>query len=111
MEVETLITCFGDGSDEPYGLFGGERGAPNRMIITPPDGEPNEPPPNSTTLVAPGSVVEMFNAGGGGYGSPAARTRSRVAGDLRNGMISAATARRFHDYPNSSPSRGTAVAY
>lgn len=97
MQTETTITCFGDGSDEPYGLFGGERGAPNRIVITPPGGDPYEPPPNSTTLVAPGSILEMFNAGGGGYGSPAARPRSLVAGDFRDGMISADTARRFHN--------------
>jgi len=93
-----VVTCFGDGSDEPYGLFGGERGAPNRMVITPPGGEPYEPPPNSTTLVAPGSIVEMFNAGGGGYGSPAARPHTLVAGDVRDGMVTADTARRFHDF-------------
>ena len=98
MQTETVVTCFGDGSDEPYGLFGGERGAPNRMVITPPGGEPYEPPPNSTTLVAPGSIVEMFNAGGGGYGSPAARPHPLVASDLRDGMVSADTARRFHDF-------------
>ena len=36
MEAETLVTCFGDGTDEPYGLFGGERGTPNRIVVTPP---------------------------------------------------------------------------
>ena len=97
MEAETLVTCFGDGTDEPYGLFGGERGTPNRIVVTPPGGEPYEPPPNSTTSVAPGSIVEMYNSGGGGYGSPAARTHSLVASDVRNRMISPDTARRFHD--------------
>lgn len=108
MEVETLITCFGDGSDEPYGLFGGERGTANRMIVTPPDGEPYEPPPNSTTSVAPGSILEMFNSGGGGYGPPAARLRSLVDGDLRNGMISDNTAQRFHHVAAAGPSPATA---
>ena len=96
MEAKTLITCFGDGSNEPYGLFGGERGTANRIIVTPPGGTPYEPPPNSTTSVAAGSVLEMFNAGGGGYGSATARPLSLVTGDLRNGMISQDTARRLH---------------
>ena len=40
----------------------------------------------------------MFNAGGGGYGSPAARPPALVADDLRNRMISGETAHRFHDF-------------
>ena len=89
MEVETLVTCFGDSTDEPYGLFGGAPGSRNRLVITPPGGSPYDAAPNSTTTVAPGSIVELYNSGGGGYGPPSDRAPELVRNDARNRLVSA----------------------
>ena len=92
MEADTVVTCFGDGTDEPYGLFGGQAGKPNRLVITPPGGGPRQSRPNSTTRVPAGSVVEVYNSGGGGYGPPEARPAGLVGADVRNRLVSPDTA-------------------
>jgi N-methylhydantoinase B len=88
LHATTRVTCFGDGADEPYGLFDGEAGARNRVVLTAPDGEPKEVEPNSTTIAEAGSILEVYNAGGGGYGPPSRRSRESERADIRNGLIS-----------------------
>jgi N-methylhydantoinase B len=97
------MTTFGDGTDQPYGLFGGRPGAPNDFIVTRPDGSRATVPPNVTLALDPGSIVEAHNGGGGGYGSPLERAVDLVRADVRNELISRETAENVYGVYLSGP--------
>ena len=46
--------------------------------------------------MAPGQRFTMRDAGGGGFGDPAARPRAKVLADLEEGLITAGTAREVY---------------
>jgi N-methylhydantoinase B len=73
----------------PEGLFGGQPGARAQYLV---NGEPGDP--YGLTQLKPGDTVVMDAAGGGGYGDPRARDRDAVARDVREGKVSAESARR-----------------
>jgi len=58
----------------PYGLAGGEDGAPGENSIADPDGETRPLAGKDSTDVRAGSVVRIHTPGGGGYGRPASPT-------------------------------------
>ena len=63
----------------PWGLFGGESGAPGENWLLP-DGDESraEPLPDKCTIrVRAGDVVRMLTPGGGGWGPPATAGSSR----------------------------------
>jgi N-methylhydantoinase B len=72
----------------PYGLAGGEPGAPGAAEV---DGEPV--PAKGTHDLPPGALVSIRTPGGGGYGDPGDRDPAAVRRDLRLGKISEARAR------------------
>jgi N-methylhydantoinase B len=72
----------------PYGLGGGEPGAPGAAEV---DGEPV--PAKGTHDLPPGALVSIRTPGGGGYGDPGDRDPAAVRRDLRLGKISEARAR------------------
>ena len=78
----------------PQGLAGGGDGA--RVEIELADGR--KPHPKSRDTIRPGERLIVRYAGGGGYGDPASRDRAAVARDLRDGYISAESARRDYGY-------------
>ncbi len=47
---------------------------------------------DSNIMLTPGDVVRLFTPGGGGYGDPLERVPALVLDDVRNGLISRATA-------------------
>jgi N-methylhydantoinase B len=73
----------------PEGLFGGKPGARAQYLV---NGRPGDP--YGLTRLAPGDTVVMDAAGGGGYGDPRERDREAVARDIREGKVSAESARR-----------------
>jgi N-methylhydantoinase B len=84
----------------PYGLAGGEPGAPGAALHTPGDGdEPERLPPKTTLDLDPGDVVSIQSPGGGGFGDPADRPAADIERDLRLGKLSpeAASERYGHD--------------
>ncbi len=57
----------------PSGVLGGDSGAPSRLMIFDPNGEPIDIPMKATLTLEPGSLVRVETSGGGGFGEPAAR--------------------------------------
>jgi len=72
----------------PQGLFGGAAGAKAQFLV---NGQPGNP--YGLTRLAPGDVVTMDAAGGGGYGDPCQRPAELVAAEVQEGLISSAAAR------------------
>jgi N-methylhydantoinase B len=66
----------------PEGLFGGEPGARAQFLV---NGKPGNP--YGLTALAPGDVVTMDSAGGGGYGDPRRRDPAAHARDVAEGKI------------------------
>ncbi|HET9735249.1 MAG TPA: hydantoinase B/oxoprolinase family protein [Burkholderiales bacterium] len=73
----------------PAGLFGGKPGARAQFLV---NGTPGDP--YGLTPLKPGDTVVMDAAGGGGYGDPRQRDPDAVARDLKEGKVSAESARR-----------------
>jgi N-methylhydantoinase B len=94
----TQLVTFGDGDFEPaFGLFGGKNGTLNIIKLTLPDG--TEKVPLNKDLIAgvpKGTVYFQQAGGGGGYGDPKKRDRKKVLEELKNGLISAETAREVY---------------
>lgn len=73
----------------PEGLFGGMPGARAQFLV---NGKPGNP--YGMTQLKPGDTVVMDAAGGGGYGDPRRRDPAALERDLREGKVSAASAKR-----------------
>jgi N-methylhydantoinase B len=82
----------------PEGLFGGKPGARAQFLV---NGEPGDP--YGLTRLKPGDVVVMDSAGGGGYGAPRERDPELLARDLREGKVSAKSAKRDYEKKGSGP--------
>ena len=73
----------------PYGLQGGEPGAPFRVTIDHADGRRSDLPGKANVRLDRDDVVTVESCGGGGYGTPEAagislrRTRREVVVDAR----------------------------
>lgn len=100
---DTQLVTFGDGDFEPaFGLFGGKEGTLNTIRLTYPDG--TEVVPNNKDLVEgvpKGTLYYQAAGGGGGYGDPARRDRADLAREIRNGVISAESAKNDYGYEES----------
>jgi N-methylhydantoinase B len=83
----TLTTMLERRVVPPYGLAGGEDGAPYRVTVNP--GTPGERPlrGKETVRLAAGDLVVMETCGGGGYGTPADRPSALRAEDRREGYL------------------------
>ena len=82
----------------PFGLFGGQAGAPMRITVVDPDGSRREQNSKGTFMAAGGSEILFEVPGSGGYGPPAEREREKIRADLEDGYISAEAAKRDYDY-------------
>ena len=93
LEGEAHLTIRSDRRDHrPYGLQGGQPGAPSTNLLYPTDGTdeagPNVLPTMVTTRIKTGQRIYHRQAGGGGWGSPFDRDVHAVARDVRNGLVS-----------------------
>ena len=82
-------------SHAPYGLFGGAPGAHSANYLRSDEGLSALPSKFTRTLHR-GAIIRHEQAGGGGYGDPAARTLERIEADLANGKITREYAERHH---------------
>ena len=78
----------------PFGLAGGEPGAPARLTLTLPDGSRKSLTSKGGFIAPAGSLVEVWAPGSGGYGPPAGRDKARLRADLADGYVTSAAARR-----------------
>ena len=76
----------------PYGLQGGRPGATSKTWLVR-DGERDLLPAKVTVPLVRGDVIEHHTASGGGVGDPAARDRQALLEDVRDGKVSAQSAR------------------
>jgi N-methylhydantoinase B len=79
----------------PWGIKGGQSGAPGRIVLNP--GTPDErvlPPLSDGTMLKKGDVVRIETGGGGGYGHPFDRAAERVLEDVLAGLVSVEAAAR-----------------
>ena len=80
----------------PWGLAGGGAALANRVHLERADGSTfaNDNGKLDNELLSPGDVLQIDSGGGGGYGDPHRRPRSRVAEDVHEGYVSRAAAIR-----------------
>jgi N-methylhydantoinase B len=91
------VTVLADrGRNRPQGLLGGRPGAKTEVTLYKKKG--NAPkiklPVKITVVLRKGDVIEIRTAGGGGYGNPVKRERSRIRRDIQNGIIAYPYARQ-----------------
>jgi N-methylhydantoinase B len=70
----------------PHGAAGGGDGAPGRHALRSGDAE-RELPAKTTLQIAPGEILTVQTAGGGGYGDPALRTAAERTRDRDDGIV------------------------
>jgi N-methylhydantoinase B/oxoprolinase/acetone carboxylase alpha subunit len=70
----TTVTVLSDRRERrPYGLQGGEAGAPGRNTLVRPDGSERHLAGKVTLVLEPGDRLRIETPGGGGYGDPESR--------------------------------------
>ena len=80
----------------PFGLAGGAAARSALYLIR--DGKREALPSKLTNLMLrKGDIVRLETSGGGGFGEPKLRDRSRVADDLRLGYVGNAAAAKTYD--------------
>lgn len=84
----TLTTMFDRVRRPPFGLFGGEPGAPCKIVLNPGTTDEQEVAGKTTITLRPGDVVEIRTGGGGGFGPPSERDRALIERDRRLGYVS-----------------------
>jgi N-methylhydantoinase B len=91
---EPFLAIFGDGAvNAPFGLFGGQPGSVNRLIINEGAKEEDRLPAKGMRQLKKGDVYTVYSSGGGGWGNPLDRSAELVLNDVLNGYISLERAR------------------
>ncbi len=93
LEDEAVLQVRSDRmSHQPYGLEGGQPGAPTRNLLIR-DSDVRDMPSKFTEWIRNGDTLDHFQAGGGGFGNPFQRDPAAVLNDVRNGLVSLERAR------------------
>ena len=94
------VTVLADrGRNRPQGLFGGGPGARTEVTLhrrTSGKTRKNRLPAKITVVLRKGDIIEIKTAGGGGYGRPRTRDRSKIRDDVENEIVSHSYTRREH---------------
>lgn len=100
----TLVMLgMGNRTDFPArGVFGGTNGS---LRVHSVDGETVHA--KGRIEIAPGAVMTVVEAGGGGYGDPKARDAAAVASDVADGYVSSSAAAEVYGWKNAPAGRGT----
>ena len=90
-----LLTTRSEGHKvRPWGLQGGQDGAPGSIVLNPDsDREVSLPAKRSNIRLNPGDVASLRTPGAGGFGNPAERDSNLVGQELESGLLSAKMAR------------------
>ena len=95
--ADGFLSCNGDRTLEaPRGIFGGADGLPAQVIKNPGSAEEMLPSKSTGRRLKAGDVIRIVGPNAGGYGEPHARDPKQVAGDVADGLISAAHAREVY---------------
>jgi len=97
----TGALCMERMTSPPFGLLGGQAGAPAVVTLTTPDGKSRHLPSKGAFLAPAGSVVDMIVPGSGGFGPPQQRDPASIGRDLLDGYITPASAK--NDYGIAEP--------
>ncbi len=86
---DTIMVVFGDGDIEPpYGLNGGLSGTLNKIELIYPDGKIVTPLSKDLIKNIPkGTIYRQIAGGGGGFGNPLERERTKVIADVKNEVL------------------------
>ena len=96
LEDSVTATVYAERSRlRPWGLEGGEPGAPFRSYVVKASGERVELPAKATVRLSRGDTLYIETPGGGGYGSPCERPREQLERDLEDGKVSPEAAKRY----------------
>ena len=91
---DVTVTVLADrGRNRPHGLFGGGPGAPTTVTLHKRTGARTQKitlPVKTALILGKGDIIEIRTAGGGGYGKPEKRERSRIEEDNENAIITSA---------------------
>lgn len=91
---ELTVTHRGDRHfTRPWGLFGGQPAAGWESWVTRADGNRRRIPAKEIFTLRPGDQLQMLGAGGAGHGDPLDRPPDVIRADVRDGLISIASAR------------------
>lgn len=85
------------------GLAGGHPGATAHSVIRRTGGGIEEIPSKIVTTLRKGDWLLVETAGAGGHGDPSQRDRKAVAEDVRNGKVTAHTAREIYGLQRMTP--------
>ncbi|MGE3702709.1 MAG: hydantoinase B/oxoprolinase family protein [Hyphomicrobiaceae bacterium] len=96
----TLCPITDRHASQPYGIFGGKPGGLAETVVNP-DSSATRIGSKEIRKLKRGDVVSFRLAGAGGYGDPTERARTAIEADLRNGHISAETARAVYGFDHA----------
>ncbi|HET6518971.1 MAG TPA: hydantoinase B/oxoprolinase family protein, partial [Geminicoccaceae bacterium] len=95
LETEAVLQVRADRhAFRPYGLYGGQPGAPSQNTMNPGTERERELTAKVTTTIRRGDVFRHDSAGGGGWGDPLEREPWRVLKDWRDEFVGLEAARR-----------------
>lgn len=93
----TLLTCgYTRAKVPPWGLAGGVDGSLNYVEVVRKDGTTERHSMVSALSLDRGDIIRIRTASGGGFGDPAARSRTAVIDDVKNGYVSAEIAQNVY---------------
>ena len=96
-DEEPFLAIFGDGvRNPPFGLYGGQPGSTNYLVINEGTDEEDVLPAKGMRQLKQGDVYSIRSSGGGGWGNPHERDAERVLDDVRNGYVSLEAAERVY---------------
>lgn len=97
-----------EGAEPAQGLFGGGPAGLNELRLLYPDGTVRQWGSKEIVQdIPPGTICESVNGGGAGYGEASRRDPELVLAEVRDGLLSAAAARR--DYKVAIAADGRAI--
>lgn len=79
--------------EQAFGLFGGKKGALNKILFNFPDGTKMQAKPFGVYSLPTGTTIQKWRGGGGGVGDPYLRPVEKVLADVRNEVVSIDSAR------------------
>ncbi len=96
-ETAQICLCADRHRTPPPGLFGGLAGSTARYVVDYNTQNERQLPSKTPYInLTKNCVVSLESAGGGGFGPPTERSKERILEDLKNGYISAETAKEVY---------------